>query len=86
MPADGIDVVRNTGADISALGVAYLAGIQLGIWKSLEEVEALPRSLDRFEPAVDSAQREDLYRGWRHAISRTLHKPEATTNGPEGRE
>jgi glycerol kinase len=84
--ADILDrpVDRNKGTDISALGVAYMAGLHLGTWQTLEEVESLPRSRDRFEPAMQSARREELYQGWRQAISRTLHRADLTTSGPEG--
>ncbi len=66
-------VVRNTGADISAMGVAYLAGLALGIWQSTDELASLPRSLDRFEPEMPPENRSGLYTGWQAAVRRTLY-------------
>ena len=71
----GRPVLRNNASDISALGAAYLAGLTLGFWGSTDELAALPRSLDRFEPQWSEATREAAYDGWRHAIARTLYDP-----------
>ena len=67
-----IPVERNTGADISALGASYFAGLQLGIWADLAEITSLPRKLDRFEPSMAPSERQALYSGWQTAVSRTI--------------
>ena len=66
----GRPVLRNASADLSALGAAFLAGLAVGVWSSLEEVEALPRAQDTFEPRMSEAEREPLLSGWRQAIGR----------------
>lgn len=71
----GCPVLRNNAGDISALGAAYLAGLSLGIWASTDELVALPRSMDRFEPNWSDADRMNAYEGWQDAISRTLYDP-----------
>lgn len=71
----GCPVQRNNTADLSAMGAAYLAGLTVGMWASLDEIEALPRSTDRFEPQLTSEAREALYSGWKEAIARTIYKP-----------
>ncbi len=68
----GIPVLRNRSEHLSALGAAYLAGLELGIYKSLEAIAALPRQLDRFEPQSSEATRNDAYDIWQLAIRRTL--------------
>jgi glycerol kinase len=72
--ADILDrpVLRSASADLSALGAAYLAGLQTGIWKSLEEIEALPRSRDRFEPKMSASDRDSLLTGWQEAVARAV--------------
>lgn len=70
----GRPVVRNLGIDLSAIGAAWLAGLAVGFWRSLEELEALPREEDRFEPRMSDAERERRFTGWREAVARArLH-------------
>jgi len=65
-------VLRSDSADLSALGAAYLAGWAIGMWRSLEEVAALPRTRERFEPRMKPAVREGLLAGWRAAVARAV--------------
>lgn len=71
----GIPVQRNNTPELSAIGAAYLAGLAVGTWTSLAEIEALPRSIDRFEPDMAADEREHLYRGWQRAVARTMYRP-----------
>lgn len=68
----GIPVVRSQVSDLSALGAAYLAGLTTGIWHSFEQLEALPRPHERFEPQMPEAQRNALLEGWKDAVHRAL--------------
>ncbi len=66
----GITVERPTIAETTALGAAYLAGLQAGFLGSLGDITHLWR-LDRaFEPAMDPACRDALYAGWQRAVER----------------
>ena len=67
-------VMRSTSPDLSALGAAYLAGLTIDFWRSLDEIEALPRPRDRFEPRLDPARRAELLDGWRRAVARALER------------
>ncbi len=71
----GYPVLRNNAHEISALGAAYLAGLTLGFWESTNDLTALPRSLDRFEPQFSTAKRHTVYDGWKDAVARTLYDP-----------
>jgi glycerol kinase len=75
LQADLLDreVQRSASADLSALGAAYLAGLTVGMWSSLDEIEALPRPRDRFEPRMEAGRREQMLTEWRAAVERTLH-------------
>ncbi|HVY91857.1 MAG TPA: FGGY-family carbohydrate kinase, partial [Bryobacteraceae bacterium] len=70
----GCPVVRTSSADLSARGAAWLAGLATGFWSSMEELAALPRETERFEPGPGAARREALLAGWRDALSRALSK------------
>ncbi|HPN94816.1 MAG: Glycerol kinase [bacterium ADurb.Bin236] len=56
--------------ETTALGSAFLAGLGVGIWKNLKELEKA-RETDRlFKPAMKQAERDRLYSGWRRAVER----------------
>ena len=56
--------------ETTALGCAFLAGLGVGIWKNLKELEKA-RETDRlFKPAMKQAERDRLYSGWRRAVER----------------
>ncbi|MDQ2799145.1 MAG: FGGY-family carbohydrate kinase, partial [Armatimonadota bacterium] len=66
----GLPVERPQVAETTALGAAYLAGLAVGYWDSLAEIQknwALDR---RFEPQMDEAAREKAYSGWKRAVTR----------------
>ncbi|HXF63080.1 MAG TPA: glycerol kinase [Caldilineaceae bacterium] len=68
-----VPVLRSASADVSALGAAYLAGLAVGLWSSLDEIAALPRGHDRFEPQMEASQRAALVAGWQQAIAQAMH-------------
>ncbi|MBZ5486840.1 glycerol kinase GlpK [Halomonas aquamarina] len=70
--ADMLDteVDRPTILETTALGAAYLAGLRLGWYDSLEEIEQLWRCERSFLPSMESTTRESLYQGWLDAVSR----------------
>ena len=65
-------VIRSSSADLSAIGAAWLAGLAVGYWKSLEELEALPRETARFEPKMSDGHRARLVAGWHEALRRSM--------------
>jgi glycerol kinase len=66
----GKPIVRPVDVETTALGAAYLAGLAVDYWKSLEEVESFWRAERRFEPQMPASGRELLYNGWRSAVAR----------------
>jgi len=56
--------------ETTALGAAYLAGIATGAW-SLAQVGEMWREADRYEPAMEAAQREELLTEWSRALERS---------------
>ncbi|MDP2330774.1 MAG: glycerol kinase GlpK [Reyranella sp.] len=66
----GTPVERPRVIETTALGAAFLAGLQAGLWPSLEalsETWALDRA---FKPAEDAASRDRRYAGWQDAVRR----------------
>jgi glycerol kinase len=66
----GVPVVRNRSTDVAAIGAAWLAGLAVGIWTSVDDLQSLRRDTDRFEPHLSSSERDRLYSGWREAVAR----------------
>ncbi|QPC87707.1 glycerol kinase GlpK [Mesorhizobium sp. NBSH29] len=74
--ADILDapVDRPTVLETTALGAAWLAGSKVGAWPKQKEFSAT-WSLDRrFEALMEPGHRNDLVKGWKEAVSRTLTK------------
>ncbi|MBI1366607.1 MAG: glycerol kinase GlpK [Alphaproteobacteria bacterium] len=67
MPVERPKVMETT-----ALGAAFLAGMQAGIYDSTGDVERIWTLDKRFEPRMDRQIRDRLLAGWRKAVSRTL--------------
>ena len=60
------DVVRPEVTEVTAIGAAYLAGLAVGFWENVEEIQKQWKINRRFEPAEDD--KEDLIKGWYRAI------------------
>jgi glycerol kinase len=65
-----LPVERPLNVESTALGAAFLAGLQSGVYQSQDEIAALWQSDRQFEPAMDPALRDRLYRGWQQAVDR----------------
>ena len=70
----GAPVDRPEVKETTALGAAYLAGLQAGIYPEPSEFATKWRLEKRFSPTLDAAPRADLLEGWADAVSRTLTK------------
>jgi len=58
--------------ETTALGAAYAAGLAVGFFKDTDELVAHWAVDRRWEPRVDEASRERLYRFWKKAVTRTF--------------
>ena len=68
----GVPVVRPKVTETTALGAAYAAGIAVGFWAGTHDVVANWAEGRRWEPAMEGAERERLFRNWVKAVTRTL--------------
>jgi glycerol kinase len=60
-------VVRPEVTEVTAIGAAYLAGLAVGFWDNIEQLQKQWQINRRFEPDTDS--KEDLIKGWYRAIN-----------------
>ena len=66
-------VVRPAITETTALGAAYLAGLAVGYWKSIEEISMQWQMEKTFHPEMSDDQRNHYTKGWNRAISATIH-------------
>jgi glycerol kinase len=70
-------VVRPKVAETTALGAAYLAGLAVGFWKNQTDIARQWQVDKRFTPAMKSAVRNRITKGWERALSRARAWEEA---------
>ncbi len=63
----GLPIQRARMAETTALGAAYLAGLAVGIWRDTNEIAHHWESSASYYPVMSEAERERLYRNWKHA-------------------
>ena len=67
-----IRVDRSRVKETTALGAAYMAGLKVGVYKSLNDISKNWRINKRFSPNIDKIERLKLLKGWAQAIKKTL--------------
>jgi len=66
-----VPVERPVVTETTALGAAYLAGLAVGLYPSLDSLADVWRCERRFEPRMSAADRNRLYAGWQDAVRRS---------------
>lgn len=76
--ADILDtpIQRADDLETTARGVAFLAGLAVGYWKDLAELQAIFKTGKTFTPSMSETKRQALYAGWKQAVAATqVFKP-----------
>lgn len=68
----GADVVRPRCIETTALGAAYLAGLAVGFWTSLDDVRGNWAVDKTFVPSMADEKRKELTDGWHKAVKCAL--------------
>jgi glycerol kinase len=68
----GVPVIRPTIPETTSLGAAYAAGLATGVWNELDELRAHWAEDKRWEPQMDAAKRDEIYKYWKKAVTRTF--------------
>ena len=69
-----IKVLRPKVQETTALGAAFMAGLQIGVYKSLKDISKNWHLDKNFIPKIDSKTRNNLVKGWSKAIKKALTK------------
>ena len=72
----GAKVCRPKCVETTALGAAYLAGLAVGFWSSLEDIKGNWAVDKVFEPAMEEERRKKLIKGWDKAVRCALYMTE----------
>jgi glycerol kinase len=67
----GMEVVRPTTPEMTALGAAHMAGLTCGFWKDLDEIASHWKVDKVFKPNMTAKRRKVLYGGWVEAVKLT---------------
>jgi glycerol kinase len=70
----GVKVERPKVTETTALGAAFLAGLRVGVYSSLDEITALWWSDKAFECQMTESKQKSLYGGWLDAVERVKTK------------
>ncbi len=65
----GSNVIRPVVTETTALGAAYLAGLAVGYWSDMQELEQYWQKEKVFEPIMTQEERTDLSKQWQRAIN-----------------
>jgi glycerol kinase len=68
----GVPVIRPKVPETTSLGAAYAAGLATGLWPAVEDLRENWVEDKRWEPKMDSAQRDEFYKFWKRAVTRTF--------------
>ena len=66
----GAQVLRPKCVETTALGAAYLAGLCVGYWESLEDIEEAWVCDREYAPSISSGQRQSKIAHWKKAVER----------------
>lgn len=67
-----VELTRAPFGEVSALGAAHLAGLQVGLWDDIEAVKRQWHSPHVYHPQMNADERNRLYTDWQLAVRRVL--------------
>jgi len=68
----GAKIVRPKVIELTARGIAHLAGVTMGLWKKSYDLKRQHRVDRIFSPSMKPAKRARLYQGWLKAVERAM--------------
>ena len=65
-------VVRPIITETTALGAAYLAGLAVGYWKNIDDIQQQWQVDKAFAPQIKEDKRNELVKGWQRAVKASI--------------
>ena len=67
----GIPIEETQVSDATSLGAAFMAGLAIGFWDSLDSVKKLWRRQSLYQPSMDAQHRKELIKYWDKAVEKS---------------
>lgn len=67
----GVPVVKPQVMETTSMGVAFAAGLAVGLWKDLDEIHELWAVAETFQPCMGDKERATNWKGWKKAVPRS---------------
>lgn len=67
-----VPVIRPKVYETTALGAAYLAGLAVGFWSGVDELQKQWQADKQFNPAMPAEQGQKLLKGWQRAVKASI--------------
>jgi glycerol kinase len=68
----GVPVIRPKVPETTSLGAAYAAGLATGLWSEEKELRENWIEDKRWEPQMDSSRRDEYYKYWKRAVTKSF--------------
>jgi glycerol kinase len=68
----GVPVIRPQVAETTSLGAAYAAGLATGFWGEIEDLRENWQEDKRWEPKMDASKRDEYYKYWKRAVTKSF--------------
>ncbi len=73
-----LKIIKPANSEATALGAAFLAGLTVGFWSDIDELETLQTDNTVYTPVLEAERRAELLNGWQRAVRSTLVFAEQT--------
>lgn len=67
----GARITKSPTIESTARGAAFLAGLAVGFWESIEDLRSSYSVANSFEPSMDRTRAKELHAGWTKAVERS---------------
>jgi len=70
----GLIIERADSVEATARGAAYLAGLGVGFWRDIKEIQQQAQLGKKFKQKMSAQRRGELLKGWQAAMQKVLHE------------
>lgn len=67
----GKEIRRVANLETTALGAAYMAGLAVGFWDSIDEIRKMAGETANYHSQMNESRKDELYDGWKRAVKAT---------------
>ena len=68
-----VKIVKSQNIETTAMGAAYMAGLQIKYWKNIDEIKKIAIIDKEYKSQITNEERKTLIKGWDEAVKRTFN-------------